>query len=270
MFLAILGYDDDTIRRLERDSHVLDLGPPERAALDYGRKLSRANPRPGRAEYEDLLRLGFSPAAIAEIGAVVAGTTFLNRVATLVAFPPEPFESMTERLFFRILRPFLAWQMRPRHLVAAPPGASNAGPLAAILAPLAGSPTAAGLQRAIDDAWSATALPRRTKALVWGVIGRALGCERSVGEAARMLADVGFSHTDVDDVLANLGSPRLDAREARLVPFARETVRCQPATIQKRLRELATGFDVDALLDVVGIVALANAVGRLSVLADAA
>ena len=50
--------------------------------------------------------------------------------------------------------------------------------------------------------------------------------------------------------------------------FARETVRYQTATIQRRMRELAPGLSAPEILETVGVVALANAIGRLSVLLD--
>ena len=59
------------------------------------------------------------------------------------------------------------------------------------------------------------------------------------------------------------------SREARLVPFARETVRYQPAAIQRRMRELARGLSPEEVLEAVGIAALANAVCRMSVVIDA-
>ncbi len=69
-------------------------------------------------------------------------------------------------------------------------------------------------------------------------------------------------------MLANLASPRLDERESRLVPFARETVRYQPAVIQERIRDVARGRDPDEMVEMVATVALANAVGRLSVILE--
>jgi len=44
--LRIYGYDETTLARLERDFHLADLSSPTRIALDFARKLSRADPRP--------------------------------------------------------------------------------------------------------------------------------------------------------------------------------------------------------------------------------
>jgi len=53
-----------------------------------------------------------------------------------------------------------------------------------------------------------------------------------------------------------------------LVPFARETVRYQHADIQRRMREVTAGMRPAEIVELVGVVSLANAVGRLSVLLD--
>ena len=51
------------------------------------------------------------------------------------------------------------------------------------------------------------------------------------------------------------------------MPFARETVRCNPAEIQPRLRALAggLGLGVEEVLEVVGVTAAGNALCRASV-----
>src|SRR5439155_50039 len=136
-------------------------------------------------------------------------------------------------------------------------------------AALDGSPAAGVLRRAIDGAWASGVLPRRTKTLMLAVIARALGCAHGEREARRFLAAEGLAPGQLDEILANLGSPQLDAREARLVPFARETVRYQPAAIQRRMRELAHGLTAEEIVEAVGVAALANAVCRMSVVIDA-
>src|SRR5437762_582709 len=151
----------------------------------------------------------------------------------------------------------------------APAPRPDDGPCAAVVAALDGSPAAGVLRRAIDGAWASGVLPRRTKTLMLGVIARALGCAHGEREARRFLAAEGLAPGQLDEILANLGSPQLDAREARLVPFARETVRYQPAAIQRRMRELAHGLTAEEIVEAVGVAALANAVCRMSVVIDA-
>jgi hypothetical protein len=70
-------------------------------------------------------------------------------------------------------------------------------------------------------------------------------------------------------VLQTLSSRRLDAREARVVPFARETVRYQTSVIQTRMREVSGDLSPAEMTELIGTISLANAVCRLSVLLDA-
>ncbi|HYV56503.1 MAG TPA: carboxymuconolactone decarboxylase family protein [Candidatus Nitrosopolaris sp.] len=268
--MKILGYRDDYVDRLVRDFHVVDLPAGERAGLDYARRLSRADPRPGRAEREAVVRAGFDQHAVTEIAALVALGTFNNRVATLLALPPDPIESFVRVPLFRVIRPVIARRMRPRVRPPEPPPQPNDGPLAALVTALGDSPAAGVIRRMVDGAWTSPVLPRRTRALLLAVVARALGCAYSEGEARRLLAAEGLAAADVDEILTHLGSPRLDPREARLVPFARETVRYQPAAIQRRAREACEALRPEETLEAIGTVALANALGRLSVVLDAA
>ena len=271
VLMKILGYPDANLAKLERDFHVSDLAPMERAALDFARKISRANPRPRRGEYEELERAGFSRPAIAEVAFAAAAGAFMNRVATLLALPLETdLEAFVERPLFRVIRPMMAWRLRSRWKPRRPePVSRNDGPGAAVVAALGDSPSAGVLRRILDDAWASPVLPRRTKALLFAVIAKALDCARSEAEARAELRSSGLDEVAIDDVLANLGSPSLDAREARLVPFARETVRYQAGSIQRRVREVTAGMSTEETIEVVAIVALFNGVCRLSVLLDA-
>jgi AhpD family alkylhydroperoxidase len=267
--LKIHGYSDDYIDRLVRDFQIADLTPRERVVLDFARRLSRADPLPGPTDFQALVDAGFTPIAAAELVAVAAASGFANRVATLIALPAEPLEQMVTHPLFRVFRPLVAWRMqrRPKAPQALPH--PNDGPCARVVAALDGSPTAGALRRGIDEAWQSPILPRRTKTLMLAVVGRALGCVSVETEARALLAADGFDAAAVDEVLTTLGSARLDAREARLLPFARETVRYQPNVIQRRFREVRRGLSDEETLETVGVVALANAVCRLSVIACA-
>ena len=267
--MGILGYRDDFIDRLLRDIHAADLSPAERAAIDFARRVSRANPLPGRADFDAVVRAGLRPIAVAEVAAAAAIHNFTNRVATLLALPPESLEEMARRPLFRLLRPLMAWQMRKRPKPPTPPPDPNEGPCARIVAALGEAPVAHVLRRTIDGALASEILPRRTKLLMLAVIGRATGCAYAEEEVRAPLANDGISADDLAEILTTLGSPRLDERERRLVPFARETVRYQPAAIQARVREACRGFTHEEFLETVGVVALANQVCRLSVVLDA-
>jgi uncharacterized peroxidase-related enzyme len=268
-FLKVLGYGDDYIDRLERNFQLADLTPAERAALVFARKVSHANPRPDRTDYDALLRLGFSRPAVAELACTAAFMTFANRLTTLLAFPPSSIESIVDGRLFKLIRPVVAWYIRPRarrpELLPTP----NPEPCASVVAALEGSPSARALREVIDDAWASPVLPARSKLLLLAVVARAVGCARSEAEARAALAAGGLAGAEVDDILTNLTSPRLDRREALLVPFARETIRfSRPLVVQERMQELARQLSTEETLEAVGIMALANAVTRLSVLLD--
>jgi len=266
--LRVLGYDQGYIDRLERDFHVADLTPAQRAALDFARKISRANPRVGPREFAELAKHGFTPPAIAEIAALAAMSVFHNRVATVLALPPEALETMVDQRLFKMLRPLIAWRMRRQPVPPEPAPRSSDRPCAAVVAALDGSPAAGAFRDVIDDAWASNALPRRTKALMLAVVARALGCPATEREARDLAVREGVGSETIDEVLATLGSRELDAREAALVPFARDTVRAQPEALQRRLREVTNGAGAETILEVAGTVALANAVCRLTVLLD--
>ncbi|TMA76324.1 MAG: hypothetical protein E6J72_16905 [Deltaproteobacteria bacterium] len=318
----IFGYDDDMIARLERDFHLAGLAETERIALDFARKLSRANPRPARRDYEELERAGLARTVIAEVAFGVATGTILNRTATFLALPPEAaLESIPKWPLFRLMRPLIAWRMRRAPRSPLPLADADGGFGGRVVAALGDAPGATILRRTIDEALRSEILPRRTKALLFAVVAKVLACDyceretrtmlraegfpgatilrRTIDEALRseilprrtkallfavvakvlacdyceretrtMLRAEGFDDATIDEVLANLGSPRLDEREAMLVPFARETVRYQHADIQRRMREVTVGMRPAEIVELVGVVSLANAVGRLSVLLD--
>jgi hypothetical protein len=100
-------------------------------------------------------------------------------------------------------------------------------------------------------------------------VARALDCPYGEREARALLGREGFEASDVDEVLQTLSSRRLDAREARVVPFARETVRYQTSVIQTRMREVSGDLSPAEMTELIGTISLANAVCRLSVLLDA-
>lgn len=265
--LKVQGYSDAAIDGLERDVHLAEISPAEQAALRFARKVSNANPRPLPEDVDALARAGFSRPAIAEIAYAAAFQGYPNRVATFFAFPTEPFGRLGDSPFLRFVRPFIVRRFRGKQHAAVrlPP---NDGPCAEVVAALDGSPTAHALRTSIDEALASTVLPRRTKLLMLGVIGRALGCVRAETEARDALAAEGIAAGELAEILANLGSPRLDARDRLLVPFARETVRYRTLAIQERTRALRTTLSADEVVEAVGITALANGVARLSILLE--
>ncbi len=268
-FMKLLGHADAYIDQLERDAHVADLPPLDRVAIDVARRLSRGQPRLTGADVERLAQAGLTREAAVEVVLAIAGITFANRLSTLLAFPMESMETLVDKPLFRLVRPLVAWQMRPRHAAPATPVTDDGAPWSRLVGALGRSPAARHMRTIVDDAIASPVLPRSTKGLMMAVIGRALGCTYSESEARRVAEAAGVAHDEIDDVLANLGSPRLPARDARLVAFARETVRYQTPVIQRRVREATAGLTHEEILETVGIVGLANTLGRFSVVLDA-
>ena len=266
--LRVAGHSEPDIDRIVRDSLVADLSPTDRAAVDWARRVARCNPRPGFAELQALEAAGLDRRAAVEVAGRAAFGSFVNRIATLAALPPEPLEAFTQTPYFRFIRPLVALGFR-RRARSPKPAPAPRDPCARVVASLGDSPTAHVVRAIIDDALASPILPARTKGLVMVVVARALACPYGEAEARALLAREGFAASDVDEVLATLSSPRLATREARLVPFARETIRYQPAVIQARIREVCRDLGPAETTEAIGMIALANAVCRLSVVLDA-
>ena len=266
--MRILGHELDAVERLERGA-LVDPDPAGQLVLDFARKVSRGIPRPGASECAALEHAGRSRQAVAEIAASAAFTVFANRASTLVALPPSPLERTTYQVAGRLLRPLLIRRVRFRGRKL-PPVQRNEGIGADVVAALGTSPAAGVLRRGVDAALVSPVLPRRTKLLMLAVIARSLACRRTELEARTALEAEGMAAAEIVQTLDHLGSPSLDPRETLLVPFARETVRCQPAEIQDRLRALASelGLSREELLEVVGITALANTLCRASAVVE--
>jgi AhpD family alkylhydroperoxidase len=265
-YLSILGLGEDRIQRLEHDFLSGRLSPGEKLPLEFVRRVSRLDPPPSHGEWSALLQAGYTEGAVKELTFLAASNVYANRISTLPALPYQSIEGLERRWVVRLLRPLIARRFlakRRRGTVEALAPALRAGPFSKSVLALDGLPVARALRTVIDDAWSSGILSRRAKALVFAVVARALGCPGTEAEATRLLAAEGLDRGQVESILAHLGSPMLDPIEALIVPYARETVRYDPARIQRRGRTLRGGLSNAQFLDVVGTAALANAVARL-------
>jgi alkylhydroperoxidase family enzyme len=121
------------------------------------------------------------------------------------------------------------------------------------------------LRKILDEAWASQHLSPRTKALIFAVVARGLGCSHAEREAFRLLAADGLAASEVEEILAHLASPELDPAEALIVPYARETIWYEPASVQRRGRELQKHLTTPVFLEVIGIASLANMVSRLGI-----
>jgi len=275
-YLKFLGYSESYIRRIEHEVHLADLNDRERALVSFCRSLARSRPRPPRAELEALLRHGYTQAAANEIALWIALGCFYNRVTILIASPPElGFEGLAngpKALLFALLGPLHRRQAeRRRHgsrdasLTAELLGS---GPFGPVLAPLAGLPGARIMKGALDGAFARGALSTAVKALMFGIVARSLGCRTSEAEARRLAAAEGLDDAAVEQALATLESTRLPAAEAGLLQWVRDTVYIQTAQAQASTRELAQAIGRPAVLEAVGVAALANATVRLAMLVE--
>jgi AhpD family alkylhydroperoxidase len=265
--MRILGYDEARIRDLEQASFQARGNPRERLMLDFVLRFSRANPAPGAADLAALGAAGFSDGEIDEILYSASNTVAANRITTLPALPVDAIEAMDFRGIRGLLRPILARLLRSRHRPGVLEPFSEelvSGPFGYVAREFDGLPLVAYSRRTFLAAWDSPILTKRTKALICAVIARGLASERAEAEAKRLLAAEGLDEARVDEILAHLGAPELDAVEALVVPFARETIRYRPDEIQPRARELRRWLSAEQFLEVVGMAALANGAIRIS------
>ncbi len=275
-YMKVLGYSEGFIQSVERDMQLAETDPRERAFIEFCRNLARSRPRPSRSARERLVGLGYSGPEVAEMAFVIAGSCFYNRVSTLIACPPETkFERMANGPVGRLMG--LAMPLlrklgvggRNTPLATSPSDTELAsGSFGAILAPLAGLPAARVMKSALDGAFASDVLDLPTKALMFAVIARTIGCPHCEGEARKLLGSAGLSSVEIDSALATLQSDRLSANEAALLSWARDTVYYDTPTIQQKTRVLAGALGDAALLEAIGVAALANATVRLAMLLE--
>ena len=273
MFMRMAGMPEAQIERLEQDVETARLEPRVRLALDFARRVSRSNPPPGSAERKELCDAGYGDAAIRELALFAGVVIFHNRFATLLALPPQLAERVASSWWGGLLRSRfkrVLKRLRSQPGREAAGGESDVGPYAGLTRALAGLPHARVLRRTLDEAWASPHLRPRTKALVFAVIARGLGSAAAEREACRLLTVEGMAADAIAESLANLASPALDAEEARILPYVRETIWYQPASVQRRGRVLGEELGPAALLETVGVAALANMVCRIALAIDEA
>ena len=270
--MKVLGHSESFISRLERDATLAELDERGRAFIAFCRNLARSRPRPMKSDFDALVALGFAPLAATEMAMVIAGFCFYNRIGILGACPPEHgFESMANGLLGPVTRPLLRMVMA-LHRSPQPPTLDAAtladGPFGSIVAAGAGLPGAAIFKAALAGAFASTVLPRSTKALMFAVVARTLGCRASEREARKLATAEGFGDAEVDAALATLRCARLSKRDESLLPWARDTVYYQIGQIQKSTAALAGEIGDAAILEAIGVAALANATVRLAMLKE--
>ncbi len=265
IFMRLRGLPEARIRHVEELVHA-QVGDRVEAALDFARRISRASPPASPDDLARLRSVGYSDPAIRELAFLAATNVFLNRISTLPAIPPQRLERLAHHWALSWLSPITRWFLGRRRPAPAPPAASSRPrPFDEVVLALGDLPAAGVMRGVLDEALASPVLAPRAKGLVFAVIARGLACAASEREAKRLLAEDGLSTDDVDQILRHLGSPRLDAVEAAIVPFARETIRYQPAQVQRRASAVRERLGAAPFVELIGLCALANALCRLSV-----
>jgi AhpD family alkylhydroperoxidase len=267
--LRFQGYSESRIERLE-ENLAAALSPSDRVAVDFARRVSRANPIPSRAEWKPLEAAGIEPGAIKELAFLAALNVYYNRLATLLAVPTASIEEAGKNARLDWARPVLGWyaRVRRRRGRAPLPAERRTGPFSPAVLALDGLPVALALRDVIDDAWSSSILPLRTKAFVFAVVARGLGSDWAERHARAMLLAEGMTEQGYEEVLAHLSGAELTPAEAALGPLVRETVWYRTTSLQRHAQRVRPRFSAEEFLEFVGIAALANAVCRLSAVAD--
>jgi AhpD family alkylhydroperoxidase len=259
------GMSRARIQRIEQDLARADLPPRTMAAIAFGRSQSRSGPPGAQAAREALHRAGFSADEMKEIAFAAADTDFSNRAHTIPAIPTRPIERISDQLHMRLLRPLLGRIIKTHRYrgqaTALDPVPSY--PYAHLVRAYAGSPIAPTLGRTLEEMWASPHLTRRCKLLMLAVVARGLACEVCALEVGEALHREGLTEAALTQVLTHLDAPELDPVERLLVPFARETIWYEPASVQRRARALRDRLSGPQLLEAIGVAALANGLCRM-------
>jgi alkylhydroperoxidase family enzyme len=267
--LRIAGFDDARIDALERDFYLAELDRASAPALDLARKISRLSPAPSARELDPLRELGLSERALTELVFTAARGVFLNRVATDLNLPPEPIVALSERPIFRLLKPLARRSLRARRAKwrARAPDPTTRSHYSELL-PRSGVIPALSetLRWVFTEAWSASRLPARTRAMIVAVVARALGASRTEEAAIHEAEETGLSRDRATRWLTRLHAEDMDELEVHLIPLARETARPQHRTNQARWTAFGEQTTNSLLLEAVAACALANMLCRLELL----
>jgi AhpD family alkylhydroperoxidase len=269
--LRFMGYPEERIQRLEQNLLAAELDHRERLALDFARRVSRANPIPTRAEQEPLSAAGFSAGEIKEIAFVASVHVYYNRLSTLTALPPQRIEQLGQSGMMKYALPLIGWYMRSRRRRGRPEALTEEerrGPWSVSVVALDGLPGAKALRAVIADAWTSALLSRRKKALILAVVARGLGSGGVEREARAALGAEGLDAPAVEQILTHLGSPQLDPTEAAIVRIARGSIWYEASEIQRQVRTLRGLMSDAEFLEFIGMAALANMICRLHAVAE--
>jgi len=267
--MKVFGYSDKMIAGIEQDMLMSELDQKDRAFISFCRSLARSNPRPTKAERDNLLDVGFSRLEVSEIALYIAKYCFTNRVATFISSPPMyEFERLSDSLLGRLLRPLIARKLRLKVWSSDKPIDEYHGPFSNVIKGLDGIPAAVIFREGLEGAFSSNVLSNELKIMMFGVVARSLGCSFCQKTTKKMAMDLGFSEEEFENSLSTLASSRINAQEQKILVWTRETVQYKTESMQKFLNALAMDVEANVLLEAIGVAALANSIVRLGVLLE--
>lgn len=269
--MKLAGYSEQYIRKIEVELHTAPLPDKDRAALEFARKISRCAPRLNAGDIDALAAAGWSREFALELAVLASVNVMFNRIATLLSIQPEAIEKFERSLLGRLLRPLAGIMIRrmkhkPWPLEPLPAGVTT--PLDPLFMALGDTPGRDFLRWGLYYAIASPIIPRRRKAMMMSVIAAGLSCRTCARGARDELVAEGWEPREVDTMVEHLSSPRMSQADAEVVRFARETVRYRADHIHARCKELFARISREEAVEIVGFCALANTLGRLTVLLE--
>ncbi|MFG6687766.1 carboxymuconolactone decarboxylase family protein [Mariniflexile sp. HNIBRBA6329] len=265
--MRLWGYSERMISNIERNVQMAEMDEKERAFIRFSRNLSRSNPTPPKNDRDELLLLGFSPLAVAEMAFVITNHCFVNRVMTFIAAPPmDELERLPNSTFGKLMRPFIGWKLRKIGWTETRPIEGNPNSFPRVVQKLIGLPAATAMNDVLKGAFESDVLSRKLKVLMFAVVANSLECEFCQAESHAMALECGFTEEEFNTALATLSSTHLSEKEEKLLAWTRETIHYRNVPIQSRVRKLAQEVGEPMMLDAIGVASLANSTVRLAVL----
>jgi alkylhydroperoxidase family enzyme len=120
----------------------------------------------------------------------------------------------------------------------------------------------------LKGAFASDVLTVPTKALMFAVVARTLGCPYCEREAFKMLAQEGLGEREIETALSTLQWKGLAPQQSDLLTWTRHTVYYETGKIQPLTRQLGAAIGDAALLEAIGVAALANSTVRLAMLVE--
>lgn len=266
-WMRLKGHSEKMISKIERKMQMAEMDEKERAFIRFCRNLSRSNPRPPKNARDELISLGYSSLAVAEMAFLIANHGFVNRVSTFIAIPPlEELEKLPNSFLGKVLRPVIAWKLRSIAWTETTPLEGDPVSFPGVVQKLIGLPAATAMNNALKGAFESDILSKHLKVLMFAVVAKTLDCEFCQAESHAMAMDLGFTEVEFKTALATLSSPHLNKNEEKLLAWTRETIHYQNLYVQQRVRSLAQEVGEPEMLEAIGIASLANSTVRLAVL----